>query len=144
MKRILLCIVIMFVLSISYIVSGYSSANVLNNANVSIVNSGDALLAVPNNQVVEIKADDFNRITVINNTSESLKIHVPKVTQNKISVEGKPDVVLPGSQHTIPNYELQISAPDGADALVEITVIAESLDGDFKAEIKNKIRIIKR
>ena len=68
----------MFVLSISYIVSGYSSANVLNNANVSIVNSGDALWAVPNNQVVEIKADDFNRITVSNNTSESLKYMSPK------------------------------------------------------------------
>lgn len=132
-KKLMLLLIVILVLSLANGASGYNSAAISNNAALSIVKSEDALVAIPDGQTVGI----INKMTIINNTSEKLKISVPTVTKGNITIKGDDFIIDSGSPLNIPNYPLNVTAPQGTNDTVEIIIFAESLTGNLRAEIKS-------
>lgn len=136
-KKVMLLLISIIAISLVYIAISYSRASITNGTTLSIVDEDKALVAVPKDQ--EIGTD--NRITILNNSKETLKIYIPEVTIDDITISGDELFIEPSSPSDSLNYPVNISAPEGTDRHIEITIIAESLSGDFKAQIKSNIII---
>lgn len=133
-KKIVLVMLSVIVISLSCITKSYNHAKINNGASFSVVDAENALVSVPEGQVL----GETYKVSVKNITNRTLKITIPQVTANEITVEGK-DFIIPGN--TQGECLVELTAPDGTDREIEVTVVAESLDDDFRAEIKASLII---